>query len=125
MHEVTPASHEPPPPPGAPGPGFATAEAGESGQRPLRVGVLVDLPLDRHAGGHAKFWRRIGDAALAHGGSLDLTLHFNGEKPERRTIAENLHYVLEPACFSTRRLPFLAYVPTTPTWRPGIRGLPA
>jgi glycosyltransferase involved in cell wall biosynthesis len=94
-----------------PGPGFAQAEAGEQEQRPLRVGVLVDLPLDRHAGGHAKFWRRIGDAALAHAGSLDLTLHFNGEAPERRTIAENLRYILEPACFSTRRLSFLAYVP--------------
>ncbi len=111
MHEVAPAPAGRPPDAGAPGAGFAAAEMGESGQRPLRVGVLVDLPLDRHAGGHAKFWRRIGDAVLAHAGSLDLTLHFNGEKPERRTIAENLRYVLEPACFSTRRLPFLSYVP--------------
>ena len=111
MHDVTSAAARPPRPGGRPEPGFAAAEAGEQDQRPLRVGVLVDLPLDRHAGGHAKFWRRIGDAALAHAASLDLTLHFNGEKPERRTIAENLRYILEPACFSTRRLPFLAYVP--------------
>jgi len=111
MHDVTPAPTESPLPAGMPEPGFAAAEAGESVQRPMRVGVLVDLPLDRHAGGHAKFWRRIGEAALAHGANLDLTLHFNGDKPERRTIAENLRYVLEPACFSTRRLPFLAYVP--------------
>ena len=109
MRDVTPDPVGPPRSAGLPGPGFAYAEVGE--QRPLRVGVLVDLSLDRHAGGHAKFWRRIGEAALAHGDSLDLTLHFNGEKPERRTVAENLRYVLEPARFSTRRLPFLAYVP--------------
>jgi glycosyltransferase involved in cell wall biosynthesis len=78
---------------------------------PLRVGVLVDLALRAQSGGHVKCWERFGEAALAFQGSLDLTLHFIGERREIRVLGPNLRYVLEPPVFSTGRLPFLDHVP--------------
>jgi hypothetical protein len=46
--------------------------------QPLKVGVLVDLALTQEAGGHAKCWQRIAEAAVDYADRLDLTVHFNG-----------------------------------------------
>lgn len=77
----------------------------------LRVGVLVDLPLGRRAGGHVRCWERLATAALAYGDVLDLTVHFIGVEPERRALGDTVRYILEPPVFSTERLPFLSHVP--------------
>ena len=95
---------------------------------PLRVGVLVDLPLRAGAGGHVKCWERFGEAAAAFQGSLDLTVHFIGGRRETRILGPNLRYVLEPAVFGTDRLPFLRHVPDQTDlapWHPALaRALP-
>ncbi|HEV2545984.1 MAG TPA: glycosyltransferase [Stellaceae bacterium] len=79
--------------------------------RVLRVGVLVDLPLGPQAGGHVRCWERLAEAARGYAGTLDLTVHFMGRQPERRTLADNLRYIVEPPVFSTERLSFLSHVP--------------
>jgi glycosyltransferase involved in cell wall biosynthesis len=80
-------------------------------ERPLRVGVLVDLAWSRQAGGHVKCWERLAQAAAGMGHVLDLTVHFSGSAPARHTLAENVRYIVEPPVFSTERLAFLAHVP--------------
>jgi glycosyltransferase involved in cell wall biosynthesis len=80
-------------------------------RRPLRVGVLVDLPLGVSAGGHVRCWERLAEAACDFGGEVDLTVHFMGAEPVRRDIAENVRYRIEPPVFGTNRLPFLSHVP--------------
>jgi glycosyltransferase involved in cell wall biosynthesis len=79
--------------------------------RPLRVGVLVDLPLGPRAGGHVRCWERLAQAALGHVQSLELTVHFIGAASERRDLGENVRYLVEPPIFSTERLRFLSHVP--------------
>ncbi len=80
-------------------------------QRPLRVGVLVDLPLGVSAGGHVRCWERLAEAACNFPGEVDLTVHFMGTEADRRYIGENVRYHIEPPVFSTNRLPFLSHVP--------------
>lgn len=79
--------------------------------RRLRVGVLVDLSLTPHSGGHVKCWERLAQAALQFPEQLDLTVHFAGERREVRILGDNVRYHLEPPVFSTARLPFLSHVP--------------
>ena len=78
------------------------------GERPLKVGVLVDLTLTLDAGGHVKCWERIAEAAVAFPDQLDLTVHFNAPDeaptPRRIELSPSVRYVLLPPVFSTRRL---------------------
>lgn len=69
----------------------------------LRVGVLVDLALTPHAGGHVKCWERLAEAAVGCPDLLDLTVHFNGPA-SRIELAPNVRYVLLPPVFSTEWL---------------------
>jgi glycosyltransferase involved in cell wall biosynthesis len=78
---------------------------------PLRVGVLVDLPLGVGAGGHVRCWERLAEAALRFPDLLDLTVHFIGPRSERRRLGETVRYAIEPPVFSTERLGFLSHVP--------------
>lgn len=77
----------------------------------LRVGVLVDLAWDPHAGGHVKCWERLAAAAAGLPEALDLTVHFAGPMAEVRPLGDSVRYVIEPPVFSTARLGFLAQVP--------------
>lgn len=69
--------------------------------RPLKVGVLVDLALTEHAGGHVKCWQRLAEAAVDCPDRLDLTVHFSGAEPQRIELAPNVRYHLLPPVFST------------------------
>jgi glycosyltransferase involved in cell wall biosynthesis len=80
-------------------------------ERTIKVGVLVDLPLAPRAGGHVLCWERLARAALGLRQSLDLTVHFIGNPPERRSLGDNVRYIIEPPVFSTERLSFLSHVP--------------
>ena len=92
-------------------------------RRPLRVGVLVDLVLSDAAGGHVKCWERFAEAALDFPDRLDLTVHFMGEREQSRELGPNVRLVVEPAVFSTERLPFLRHVPDhtdLAPWHPAL-----
>lgn len=78
---------------------------------PLKVGVLVDLPLGPRAGGHVRCWERLAQAALGLADRLDLTVHFIGTEAEERALGDSVRYRLEPPVFSTERLGFLSHVP--------------
>src|ERR1700730_8791689 len=73
-------------------------------ERPLRVGVLVDLTLTAEAGGHVKCWQRLAEAAVGYGDRLDLTVHFNGPEPRHIELSPSVRYVLLPPVFSSARL---------------------
>lgn len=90
---------------------LAFGERAPSADRPLRVGVLVDLPLGPRAGGHVRCWERLAEAARGFPDQLDLTVHFAGTVSERCRLAETVRYVIEPPVFSTERLGFLSHVP--------------
>ncbi|HEY4395488.1 MAG TPA: glycosyltransferase [Polyangia bacterium] len=81
-----------------------------SSKNSLRVSVLVDLIHRPDAGGHVKAWERLAAAASGVAG-LDLTVHFAGEEPALRRLADNVRYRLHRPAFSTARLPFLSHVP--------------
>jgi len=91
--------------------------------RPLRVGVLVDLPFGPHSGGHVKCWTRLAEAAGRRGGDLDLTVYFTGNEPREIRLADNVRYAIVPAVFSTARVGFLSHVPDhtdLARWHPRI-----
>ena len=91
--------------------------------RPLRVGVLVDLPFGPHSGGHVKCWTRLAEAARGLAGELDLTVHYTGNEPRKISIADNVHYAIVPSVFSTARVGFLSHVPDhtdLAPWHPKI-----
>jgi len=73
-------------------------------ERPLKVGVLVDLDLTQEAGGHVKCWQRIAEAAVECRDPLDLTVHFSGQQSRRIELSPSVRYVLLPPVFSTARL---------------------
>src|SRR6478609_8277012 len=79
--------------------------------RPLRVGVLVDLLWTPTAGGHVKSWERRARAALSAPEALELTVHFQGTTPSRHILGSNVRYEMHPPVFSTARLPFLSHIP--------------
>ena len=72
--------------------------------RPLKVGVLVDLTLSEEAGGHVKCWQRLAEAAVDYPDSLDLTVHFSGREARRIELSPGVRYVLLPPVLSTARL---------------------
>jgi glycosyltransferase involved in cell wall biosynthesis len=78
---------------------------------PLRVAVLVDLPLGAAAGGHVRCWERLAEAARDFPDALDVTVHFMGLEPERRELSDTVRYRIDPPVFGTHRLPFLSHVP--------------
>src|SRR5689334_6925065 len=79
--------------------------------RPLRVGVLVDLPFGPHSGGHVKCWTRLAEAAGRRAGDLDLTVFFTGNEPRAIEIADHVRYEIVPPVFSTAHVGFLSHVP--------------
>jgi glycosyltransferase involved in cell wall biosynthesis len=79
--------------------------------RPLRVGVLVDLLWSPTAGGHVKTWERLARAALSAPEALELTVHFQGATASRHVLGSNVRYEMHPPVFSTARLPFLSHIP--------------
>jgi glycosyltransferase involved in cell wall biosynthesis len=90
---------------------------------PLRVGVLVDLPLGAAAGGHVRCWERLAEAARDFPDELDVTVHFMGAAPERRELSDTVRYRIDPPVFATNRLPFLSHVPDhtdLSPWHPAL-----
>jgi glycosyltransferase involved in cell wall biosynthesis len=91
--------------------------------RPLRVGVLVDLPFGPHSGGHVKCWTRLAEAAGRRAGELDLTIYYTGNEPREIAIADNVRYEIVPSVFSTARVRFLSHAPDhtdLARWHPDI-----
>lgn len=82
-----------------------------SGQKRLKVAVLVDLPRSTQSGGHVKGWESRAEAvAAAKDLPLDLTVYFSGA-PRTETLSPHVRLRQLPPVFSTRNLPFLPYVP--------------
>lgn len=79
--------------------------------RPLRVGVLVDLLWSPTAGGHVKTWERLARAALSAPEAVELTIHFQGATPSRHVLGRNVRYEMHEPVFSTARLGFLSHIP--------------
>lgn len=73
--------------------------------------MLVDLARRPSSGGHVKTWERLAAAAVGLTGTLDLTVHFSGERSDTRALADNVRFVAHRPVFSSSRLPFLAEVP--------------
>ena len=73
-------------------------------QRPVRVGVLVDLTLKSTAGGHVKCWEHFAEAATRLPDELDLTVHFAGHRDKERVLSENVRYRILRPTFSTAAL---------------------
>ena len=74
---------------------------------------LIDLHWQKAVGGHVKSWMQFAHAAQKLDRSiLDLTLHFQGDRPEEIPQSANVRYVTHPPRFSTERLPFLQDVPS-------------
>lgn len=75
---------------------------------PLRIAVLVDLERRPAAGGHVKCWERLTEAAArCDDGTIDLTVHFQGDPASGEVLTPNIRIAAHPPVFSTRRLPFL------------------
>ncbi|MGE3781872.1 MAG: glycosyltransferase [Alphaproteobacteria bacterium] len=72
--------------------------------RPLKVGVLVDLEYAPAAGGHVKCWQRLAEAAVDMPDALDLTVHFVGPEQRQIPLSPSVRYALMPPVFSTARL---------------------
>jgi glycosyltransferase involved in cell wall biosynthesis len=101
----------------------AGIESRSAPTRPLRVGVLVDLPFGPHSGGHVKCWTRLAEAAGRRAGDLDLTVYFTGNEPRQIRLADNVRYAIVPPVFSTARVGFLSHVPDhtdLAPWHPRI-----
>jgi glycosyltransferase involved in cell wall biosynthesis len=98
-------------------------ESGSAPLRPLRVGVLVDLPFGPHSGGHVKCWTRLAEAARRRAGDLDLTVYYTGNEAREIPVADNVRYEIVPSVFSTARVGFLSHVPDhtdLAPWHPKI-----
>jgi glycosyltransferase involved in cell wall biosynthesis len=91
--------------------------------RKLRVGALVDLELNEHAGGHVKCWERLAAAATGLDDGLDLTVHFAGRRHEHRSISPNVRFVIHRPVLSTACIPFLRGAPDHTDLAPRHRGL--
>lgn len=79
----------------------------------LRVHVLIDLDWQKAVGGHVKTWLQFAQVAAQQSSpTVDLTLHFLGDRSETITIAPAVRYVIHRPRFSTRRLPFLRDIPS-------------
>jgi len=101
----------------------ALARAARAPARPLRVGVLVDLPFGPHSGGHVKCWTRLAEAASRRAGDLDLTVYFTGNEPREIKLSDNVIYEIVPSVFSTEHVRFLSHVPDhtdLAPWHPRI-----
>ena len=91
--------------------------------RPLRVGVLVDLPFGPHSGGHVKCWTRLAEAAGRRPGDLDLTVFFTGDEAREIAVSGHVRYAIVPSVFSTARVSFLSHAPDhtdLAPWHPRI-----
>ncbi len=73
-------------------------------ERPLKVGVLVDLEWTPEAGGHVKCWERLAEAAAAGDrGRIDLTVHMLGRREAVRVLGPGARIVTLPAVLGSRR----------------------
>lgn len=75
-----------------------------------RVAALVDLPRDRTAGGHVKYWERLAQACVKENAPVDLTVYFSGDGADE-VLSPHVRFRHLPPVFSTARLKFLPYVP--------------
>lgn len=75
-------------------------------QRPLSVGVIVDLIWGPWAGGHVKCWERLAAAAAADPRELDVTVHFLGEHSGTVRLADNARFQLHRPLLNTKWLGF-------------------
>jgi glycosyltransferase involved in cell wall biosynthesis len=82
----------------------AQNEAATAPAQRLKVGVLVDLALTPHAGGHVKCWQRLAEAAVDCVDRLDLTVHFQGREPGELPLSPTVRYRLLPPMLSSARL---------------------
>lgn len=79
---------------------------------PLRVAVLVDLPLTPTSGGHARGWEKVARAAAEQSAlPLDLTVFFSGDEKTTEILSPLVRLRRIPPIFSTKKLAFLPYVP--------------
>jgi len=69
----------------------------------LSVGVLVDLKWGPEAGGQVKCWERFAEAAEAFRKEIDLTIHFQGDRPKAYMLSENVRFAVLPPALSTSR----------------------
>ncbi|MDD4616958.1 MAG: glycosyltransferase [Alphaproteobacteria bacterium] len=76
----------------------------------LKVAALVDLPREKGAGGHVKYWERLAQACVKSQVSVDLTVYFSGNGPEI-ALSPNVRFRALPPVFSTVNLKFLPYIP--------------
>src|SRR5690349_10767612 len=82
-----------------------------SAEAALKVVVLVGLELRKDSGGHVKCWQRLAEAAMSLGGRLDLRVVFQGDRPDRMTLSDNVCYEICPPILGTRSLAFIGSVP--------------
>src|SRR3954463_9683432 len=82
----------------------ASGAVGAAPDRPLRVGVLVDLEYAPSAGGHVKYWQRLAEAAVDIPEALALPVHFHGREKRDLKLSPLVRFALLPPVFSTARL---------------------
>lgn len=88
----------------------------------MAVGVVVDFERSPVAGGHVRFWERVGEAAVGVPG-LDLTVHFLGRSETCLELSDNVRYRTHRPVLPSARLGFLAPDPTDLSpWSPGLLG---
>ncbi|MDD3028773.1 MAG: glycosyltransferase [Alphaproteobacteria bacterium] len=88
-----------------------------------RVAVLVDLPREKTAGGHVKYWENIARAAADDASvAVDLTVYFSG-RGEDEALSPHVRFRFLPPVFSSARLPFLPYTPAHTDLAPFHRAL--
>lgn len=75
-----------------------------------RIAVLVDLPRTASAGGHVKYWERLGAAAARSHLPFDLTIYFSGNE-KTFNLAPHVRFRQLRPVFSSSRLRFLPYMP--------------
>src|SRR4051812_5871392 len=72
------------------------SNAAAAPDRPLRVGVLVDLEYAPSAGGHVKCWQRLAEAAIELPEAVGLTVHFHGAEKQVVPLSPSVRYALLP-----------------------------
>ncbi len=75
--------------------------------RPLSVGVTLDLHRGHEAGGHVKCWERFAEAATELPDRLDLAIYVLGRQETVEALAANVRFHAVRPRFGTERVAFL------------------
>ena len=67
----------------------------------MNVAVLVDLELNKDAGGHVKYWQRIGESFEQSVSGLKITIFFLGKKNETILQTKNLTFEIQKPILSS------------------------